>query len=275
MIAILLATYNSEQFLREQLDSIFDQTYNDWCIYVHDDGSTDSTMLIINDYAKRYPGKICFSKTQTKGLRAFRSFLQLVDDVDSDYYMFCDHDDVWLPQKVEVSIQTLLEEEAKVTPQTPLLVHTDMYNVDVNINVISHSFWQTARLLPQYSKFEELVACNNVNGCAAMFNKAARIELLQNKEYGLMHDALLAQSVAASGGIIIPIYQPLVLYRQHGNNVIGAAVVGKKYFYHKILELPKTVKREIGLWKRTKNIKEYSIFAFMYYKLKITILRII
>lgn len=105
-IAILMATYNGEKFLREQIDSIIKQTNNNWTLYIHDDGSTDSTLSIVQQYCREHEN-IIFLEDEVKGRGAAQSFFYMLESIDSLYYMFCDQDDYWQPDKVEVSYSQL------------------------------------------------------------------------------------------------------------------------------------------------------------------------
>lgn len=99
-ISICMSTYNGEEYLSEQIDSIIGQTYTNWQLYVHDDGSSDNTREILNDYQKQ-DDRIHFSKTNNhQGI--IKAFIELVQNVESEYYMFCDQDDVWLNNKIEM-----------------------------------------------------------------------------------------------------------------------------------------------------------------------------
>ena len=137
-IAILLATYNGARFIREQIDSIKDQTYKDWDLYVRDDGSTDNTVSIIQEYENMNPNIHLF-EDEEKHIGAKNSFMKLLSAIDSDYYMFCDQDDIWLPTKIEHSVD-LLEKTEKKYPNKPIIVHTDVTVVDGNLNVLSQSY---------------------------------------------------------------------------------------------------------------------------------------
>ena len=101
-LAILLATYNGERYLQEQIDSLYRQTYKDWVLYIHDDGSTDGTCGIISKNAAEH-GNIVVMEHQG-GHGAKDNFFGMLERVDADYYMFCDQDDVWLEDKVEKSL---------------------------------------------------------------------------------------------------------------------------------------------------------------------------
>ena len=103
-VSILLSTYNSEAFLQDQINSVLTQTIKDWVLYIRDDGSTDNTISIIDNYCKQYDN-IVFCRDGLSNLGAKNSFMTLLSQVDSTYYMFCDHDDVWLPFKIEKTLK--------------------------------------------------------------------------------------------------------------------------------------------------------------------------
>lgn len=272
MIAILLATYNSEPFLEEQINSILLQTYRDWHLYIRDDGSTDGTLDIIKNFQVRWPDKIFVLDNMQVVHNAYGNFVELLNNVDADYYMFCDHDDVWIPNKIEICMAHMESIEIE-NPEVPIVIHTDMKVVDQDLNVISESFWQYSRILPDHCSFWELVCCNCVNGCTMLFNDKAKKTIQGHEAYCLMHDTLVAQSVAAVGGIIFAIRKPTVLYRQHIENVIGATDVNLDYFVHRMRSLWAAIGANYYVWKRARHIKNGSFVFFLWTKMKITTLR--
>ena len=96
--AILMATYNGEQYVAEQIDSLLAQTDSDWTLYIHDDGSKDHTQEIINKYAETHDNIVVMDFPGGNGAK--ENFFKMMFSVDADYYMLCDQDDVWLPEKV-------------------------------------------------------------------------------------------------------------------------------------------------------------------------------
>lgn len=272
MIAILLATYNSERYLSEQIESIMKQSYQDWTLFFRDDGSTDKTIDIIKKYQANNPDKVKLLVDNKGGLKSYGNFVEMLKSVNAEYYLFSDHDDVWLPNKIEISMQRMKEIE-NGHPNTPVVVHTDMKVVDQDLNVISESFWDFSRFLPERSRFWELVSCNCVNGCTMLFNDKAKATSLGHEPYCLMHDTLVSQSVAAAGGVISAIKQPTVLYRQHFDNVIGAADAKRSYFVHRMESGVGAFKDNYEVWKRARHIKDDSFILFLLVKMKITILR--
>ena len=273
-IAILLATYNSESFIREQIDSLLNQTCQDWILYVRDDCSTDSTPEILKEYEVAYPKKIVVLDNQNKSFRAYMNFIDLLERVDSKYYMFCDHDDVWLDKKVEYSINKIKDLE-EIHPNKPIVVHTDMYVVDNDMNIIADSFWKYSKFMPEHVSFAELVLCNSVNGCTMLFNDLAKQVSVPNIQYGKMHDTLVAQSVAAENGVIVGIPEKTVLYRQHSCNVVGAREVDISTYLSKLKNIKKVYKKNVESYKMANGIARLPLYYFLYIKLKVILLKLL
>ena len=187
--------------------------------------------------------------------------------------MFCDHDDVWLNNKIENTVACMGEVE-KNNSSIPLLIHTDMIVVDKNLKITNPSFWQSSRLFPDLNSFKDLVACNCVNGCTMLFNKLARDAAINNIDNCLMHDVLLAETVASNNGVIYALKEATVLYRQHGNNVLGAPEVGVNYIFEKIIHFTYVIKNNIKVWRMACKIHPYPFVVYLFYKLKIQILRL-
>lgn len=271
-IAILLATYNSEKYLREQIDSIFAQTFQNWTIYIHDDGSRDSTIDIYNEYHALYPDKIILIEENKLRLGAYKSFMLLLQAVDSAYYMFCDHDDVWLEDKIQKSY-SLMMQKTDCNINMPIVIHTDMYVTDSEMNIISDSFWKTMKLIPNSVSYLDLVLCNSVNGCTMLFNQLAKEVSMKNINFCTMHDMLVARSVAAVDGIISHVNIPLVMYRQHENNVVGAYKIGYSYYWDRIKKPFSILKGMHDTWRVSNNIKKTSWGLFVLKKIEIIIKR--
>lgn len=270
MITILLATYNSGPYIREQIDSILAQTYSDWKLVVRDDLSTDNTVEIINEYICRYPDKISILDNHGESKRAYLNFVELLKNVESEYYMFCDHDDVWLPNKIDLSIQRMKEIEKQ---DIPVVVHTDMKVVDQDLNTINESFWKYSRLLPDHVTFKELALCSSVNGCTMLFNLKAREVALPHVAHATMHDMLVAQSTAANGGIVSAVKVPTVLYRQHIDNVVGAHERNKSFYKKKIMSFGQTIKNNFHDWKLSSGISHYSFLSYLITKVRVSYYR--
>lgn len=272
MISILLATYNSEQFINEQIDSLLKQTYTDWNLFIRDDLSVDKTPQIIKSYSEQYPKKIHIISNNRESKKAYLNFIELLKSVDSDYYMFCDHDDIWLPNKIELSMNRMKEVEK---PNTPVIVHTDMKVVDEQLNLIHPSFWKYSNLQPERTSFVEMVLCNSANGCTMLFNQKAKELALPNVAFATMHDILLNQSVAAKGGIISPIYEPTVLYRQHIDNVVGAHKRDTCFYLRKLMHAKKLIMNNIYTWQMASKIKPIPLWLYVWTKFGIFYFKVV
>lgn len=219
MVTVLLAVFSGEKYLREQVDSILNQTVNDIRIVIRDDGSADSSPEIINEYLQKYPDKISVISGEPTGSAA-ANFGELLKAVDDDYIMFSDQDDVWFPDKVKKTLDFMLKTENGQT-DTPVLVHTDLTVTDSRLNVISNSFFEYQKIYPEDLSLNRLLVQNYVTGCTVMINRALKNRALPIPEGAAMHDWWLALSAAAFGKIAT-VKEPTIFYRQHGNNQVGA-----------------------------------------------------
>ena len=216
-VDILLATYNGEEFLREQLDSIFKQTYVYYHIYIRDDGSTDQTLEIVKSYQQQYPEKITLIQDDEKNLGAAQNFSRLLDYSKAAYIAFCDQDDVWLPEKLEVALRELKKLE-QANPPKPCLVYSDMKQIDENGTMTSDSVWNQMHLRPEYFTFNRLLIQNIPHGCAMVFNRRMKELVSPIPAAAILHDHWIA-IVAAAMGIHKAVQQPLLLLRNHARNV--------------------------------------------------------
>ena len=220
-IAILLATYNSGCHLRELLDSLLAQTYQNFICYVHDDGSIDSTNEILKEYEHNYKDKFLVLNYPPTG-SSKANFMSMLHYVEEPYVMFCDQDDIWLNNKIELSLQKIKEIEKK-NPSKAVLVFSDLIVVDNRLKVISKSFMKYTGLNPKNVSINHLLVENVVAGCTIIMNKRLCIATRRLNDYSniMMHD-LWCALVAAAIGVIGYINEPLILYRQHNHNVKGA-----------------------------------------------------
>lgn len=218
--AILLATYNGEEYIRELLQSIEDQTRRDFTIYIHDDGSTDATLDIIREYIKdkdRYEILDFESKRGSKN-----NFLSMLTRVEAEYYMFADQDDVWLDGKVDKLI-TKIEQVTDNRTDVAMLVYSDMYVTDDKLNIISDSFIRYIGRDIHRNKLSQVLIDNPASGATMIINKALRDRAISYNDIDdiPMHDHW-CMCIASACGEIYAIDEPLVKYRLHNDNVMGA-----------------------------------------------------
>lgn len=222
-IAILMATYNGEKFLKEQIDSILAQTDQNWHLYIHDDGSQDETVSKIKGYVGEFPEKITLLEYPSQG-GACRNFLSLTERVEAHYYMYCDQDDVWLPEKIALLRQEI-ERQEQLFPEKPVVVCSDLYIVDEKLSMIHDSMWKYLRIFPQYIRnFNDSAANSVVTGCAMLFNHKSKECCEPYKPAVMMHDCWMCLCALKQGGVLSGVGKQLVYYRQHGENSLGAGV---------------------------------------------------
>lgn len=220
-VTILMSTYNGEQFLEEQIRSIQSQTYTEWNLLIRDDGSTDATQEIIARFVKEDARISWMNQENPQNMGVIRSFYTLTKHEPADFYFFSDQDDVWLPDKLEIS----LAKAAQYPAEVPLMVYMDLKVVDQNLQVLSESMIRSQSDHANTELVQELTE-NSVTGGVAMINQALA-DLWTQTEDILMHDWYLALLATAFGNLVY-IDQPGELYRQHGNNVLGARTLSKR-----------------------------------------------
>lgn len=131
MITIIMAAYNGQEYINEQLESIKNQTYRDWRLVVRDDGSSDKTVDILKKFAKEVEQEVIIKVNEEPSGSAKRNFARLLQDVqNSSYVMFTDQDDIWKKDKIEVTYNAMLDAEKKYGSKTPILVHGDVEVID-------------------------------------------------------------------------------------------------------------------------------------------------
>ena len=273
MIDILLSTYNGERFIKEQLDSILAQTYTKWRLFVRDDQSTDNTNNILNEYQQLYPQKIIlFPNNINRNIGVIKSFEILLECSNREYIMFCDQDDIWLPNKIEESLKTIKQLENIHSSTTPILVHSDLTIVNDQKETLHKSFWEYAGIRPYIvnpnPKF--LAFCNSVTGCTILMNKACKQQVLPFPEKIEMHDAWIAINIAKKG-IIQHINKLLILYLQHSNNTLGA-IRYKFNIINRITNIQATYRKAINVYQNYPFLFNNRL-DFWYNKLKYFIIR--
>lgn len=220
-ISIILAIYNGELFLREQLDSIANQTLKPSEIIIVDDASTDNSIDIVNNWKKRIDVPCKILKNE-KNMGACRSFERGLELASGDYISFSDQDDIWKEDKNSKLFNKMKEIEFKYG-DIPILVHSDLEVVMENVKTISESLldYEGINHIESKDKYKTVLVHNFVTGCAMMINKKARDYSLPFSGKIIMHDWWIALVVATLGEIGF-VDEPLIKYRQHANNVYGA-----------------------------------------------------
>lgn len=221
-VDILLATHNGERYLQEQIESIRYQTYKEWRLLISDDCSSDNTLGIIKSYAKADPRITLVSESKRFG-GAKENFFHLLHQSTGQLAMFCDQDDVWLDDKIEVTLRAMRRAEADTDTSIPVAIFTDSVVVDEDLRFLSYSFQRFDRCYPYQTNLRRLLASNAAPGNTMMVNRPL-VRLLQSVEQPkriIMHD-WYAMLLASAFGTVVYIPTPTLLYRQHKNNTLGA-----------------------------------------------------
>ena len=217
-IQILLATYNGEKFLSKQLDSIINQEYRLWDVLIHDDGSIDNTISILNEYQNNYPKKIILLNDKKLFSNASKNFFHLIKNrsKEADLYCLCDQDDIWHKKKLELIIKeyNLVEEKKSV------LIHSDLSLVDSSGNLLENSHNKLIKYQKNLITKKTSLYYNPVPGCAMTINSALANKISYSK-YMVMHDWWILLYAIYENATILYIEFPLVKYRQHSENVLG------------------------------------------------------
>lgn len=257
-ISIVMTTYNGEKYLEEQINSILSSTYQDFELYIVDDGSQDNTMEILKGYKEKYPDKVYVSRNETN-LGVTLNFLNAISKTSSEYIMLCDQDDVWKMDKIARTLKRVKQMEVQFGKDLPIAVFTDAYVVDEDLNIIHESFFRSGRLNPRLTDLAHLLMENKLIGCTVMINQGLR-RILQSRplpKRARFHDGWLGL-MAASVGKIGFIKEPTLFYRQHGANVVG-----NRGF------LPYIINRISNLRKQKRALEELYIqaeeLAFLYH----------
>mgnify|MGYP004702204197 CR=1 FL=1 len=254
-ISIALCTYNGEKYLAEQLQSLFDQSLSPDEIVVSDDGSKDSTLVIVETFKlrDRIPIRVL---THDQNLGVYRNFIHCIENCTGDIIFTCDQDDYWMPNKLEKH----------------MLIHTNNPEVDlvysnaeVVLNTLDHvlyPLWERESILDVQkgkSSFSSLVVKGqSIAGCCMSFKKSFFEKILPVPDL-VYHDDWIATSACLSGKIIgLP--EPLIKYRQHGGNVVGT-VRGSKLSFYKSLFTNVTFYHEADTYIAQRHHRVYDNMA--------------
>ncbi len=214
-IDILLATYNGEKYLKCQIDSILNQTHKNIRLLINDDCSTDNTRAILKKYEEKDDRiKVKYNE---KNLGYVKNFEDLLKRVENKYFALSDQDDFWKEEKIEKSLNKLLEEDAD-------LVFTDLEPVDEKLNTITPSmvrFMQMDKNIKKHQDYKSVFLRNCVTGCTILSKKELINEYIPIPiKEPMVHDWWMALIISQIGKITF-LDEPTIKYRQHGNNQLG------------------------------------------------------
>ena len=235
-IEILMAAYNGAPYIGEQIDSILQQTDTNWHLTISDDGSTDGTDAIIDEYTRQYSDsvqRVC-SGQRFGGAKAH--FFWMTQQCEAEYIAYCDDDDTWKADKLEKLRNAMQDTESRLGSNTPILVFSDQTVTDEKLSVIAPSLMRYQKQYFEHFDYRSILMQNVVTGGAMMINRALAKLALECKDPSqvIMHDWWMA-AVAARFGEIVYIDEPLGAYRQHGSNSVGAKNVGSAGYVRRML----------------------------------------
>lgn len=242
-VAVLLAAYNGARFIESQIQSIFSSELKiPLSVVVGLDPSTDATLEVLNSIDDERMS-VVYNDTPSGGAKY--NFARLVDcalSLPDRYYAFSDQDDVWDSDRLAIGVELLKDHESRLGANVPLLVFSDSRVVDENLAVVNPSFMATEKLDPVTAEhFNRLIVQNVGQGCTFMFNRALLELAAPVPSSARMHDHWF-MLVACAFGKVIYVNKPLLSYRQHSNNVVGAAGYG-------------VVKALLRVWKGSRAIR--------------------
>lgn len=220
-IAILLATYNGEKHIRHQLDSILSQTYKDWYLLIRDDGSTDNTTAIIEEYRNKFSSKIEVIDNKEGNTGSVLNFGALLRAAhNARYILFCDQDDEWMTDKIEITYRKIKEVEEQYNNRLPVIIFTNFRYADAHLQPIESKKNFEVNTKKKLS-FSHLLAQNPVYGCTILINRPLADAVGSIPPQAENHDYWIAL-VASLFGKIFYLKDKTVLYRQHGGNISGS-----------------------------------------------------
>lgn len=249
-VDIVLSVYNGGRYIAEQIRSIQAQTYQDWRLWIRDDGSSDDSKNEMEEIAAT-DGRIHSYGGDGKNLGSGPGFGWLLERLPQNArYVFCsDADDVWLPGKIEISIAAMLRAEAD---PGPILVHTDMVVTDERLQMVHASLWRYVGIQPDPVSLCRLLTHNVVTGPTILMNRDLFKQVCPIPPEAAYQDTWIAL-VAAAFGRTVALSEPTVLYRRHkrsstsNTRVRGQRAPGLAGLVEKLVGRPGRA-REIRAW---------------------------
>jgi glycosyltransferase involved in cell wall biosynthesis len=259
-VQIFLATYNGESFLRGQLDSIVNQEYKSWELLIHDDGSIDNTIQILNEYENNYPKKIKLLNDQRVFSSASKNFFHLIENrsKEANLYCFCDQDDIWHKSKLRFIIERYISKEG----EEPLLIHSDLSLIDEKGELLEKSHNKLINYQKNFITKNTSYYYNPVPGCAMTINSALADKISYSK-YMVMHDWWILLSAMQENTTVLYIDLPLVAYRQHSGNVLGYKKNNVLILVIRLLfKIPRYISNVKKAYKQSKQFYNQSLLKY-------------
>ena len=217
LVSIVMGTYNGQEFLCQQIDSIIGQSYSNLEIIIQDDGSSDETCNIVRRYASK-DSRIQFFRNK-ENLGIVQNFYDLIDKTRGEYIAISDQDDIWQPNKIESLINHIGNHS---------LIYSDSHLIDQSGDQTGKTLLETLGYTPKLGKL--LLGClteNTVSGHACLFSKAIVRSILKHRYEtyleNYMYDMHIAFTASLNNGILY--YEtPLTFHRIHGGNFCNYSI---------------------------------------------------
>lgn len=243
-VDILLTTYNSKiEYLKEQLDSILNQTYKNFKLIISDDCSpNEEVRKVLKEYEQKDNRIQLYFQQQNLGYT--KNFEFVLTKSTADYIAFCDHDDIWYPNKIEESLRTLKEKNVD-------LVYCDARQIDENGKILHESYLRYKNMPILDGKYQKEIlpfSRHIAIGCSQLFTKRVKDFMIPFTENTMAHDWHSLYIANALNGVYC-IDKPLFGYRLHGNNAFGG----------------RSFKQNVKMWKE-KNGNSYNSYLKYRYR---------
>ena len=238
-VAILLSSYNGEQYIKEQIESIYGQTCEDFHLFVRDDGSSDKSVEILRDLSRQYG----FTLYEGENLGFVRSFMWLLRNVkDAEYYAFADPDDIWMANKLDIALGWFDKslESGLVKANRPALFHSAYDVIDDNGNIIDHFFFPDKGY-----DFRRSITENHYSGFSMMINKPLRNLMIRGEDEKIGYHDWWASMIVHAFGVAHSDTEVTALHRAHGDNVTTFNL------FTRIKWLMKSLKEESDIHRRS------------------------
>ena len=243
-VAVLMSSYNGEEYIREQIDSILAQENVLVRLFVRDDGSSDGTRDIVTEYGRKHDNVVLWNKDESRNLGVTRSFLTLLKEVleqhpEIRYFAFSDQDDFWLPDKLSSAVERIAAAEKE--KNGAFLYYSNKIYTDGALKTIKKD---NIRFYGDYLEALELCMAQ---GCVQVFNrKMAALAVSVFPEYDCYHDAWVYRLAKMTDASVLFDPEPHILYRQHGENAFGLRTIEsmqtKWSSVLKIFNIPKVIR---------------------------------
>ena len=261
-VQILLATYNGENFLREQLDSIINQEYKFWELLIHDDGSCDNTISILKEYQNNHPTKVILLLDQKIFSSASKNFFHLIKhrSKEANLFCLCDQDDIWHKSKLKLIVEKYnLKEDKK-----PLLIHSDLSLIDASGKLLKKSHNKLIKYQKNLITKRKVLYYNPVPGCAMTINSVLANKISYCK-YMVMHDWWILLSAIYLNATLIYLEIPLLKYRQHSGNVLGYKKINIFILVIRLFfKIPIYIKNVKKAYNQSQQFYSQSLFNYFF-----------